>query len=176
MALCDLTGASLFVSALILIAITRVIAVCCCFWVMERASGSARISAIGTAAFMGNSSFMNFHSQYAYESLAFMMFLFFIAVFIGLEQPGIRRGWRECCVLMLTFLALTLTHHLTSYIAAAATVMVALVLLMRPVKSQPRTVAISIAIAAACLPFAWAWLISAPVGIISAQCSKRSVS
>jgi hypothetical protein len=163
-ALCGLTGASLFVSALILIAVTRVIIVCCCFWAMERASGSARIAAVGTAAFMGNSSFMNFHAQYAYESLAFMMFLFLVAVLIGLEKPGNRRTWRDCCVVLLTFLALTLTHHLTSYIAAAAAVMMAAMLSMRPIKSQPRMVAITISIVAAGFPIAWAWLISAPVG------------
>ena len=163
-ALSDLTGGSLFVSALILIAVTRVITVCCCFWAMERASGSARIAAVGTAAFLGNSSFMNFHAQYAYESLAFMMFLFLVAIFIGLEKPGIRRTWRDGCIVVLVFLALTLTHHLTSYIAAAAAVMMTAILSMRPSKSQPRMVAVTILFVAVCFPLAWAWIISAPVG------------
>ena len=107
------TGLQIVAAGQIVVGCARLIFIGAFFSVIERTSGSSRFASIATLAYMGNSSFSGFHSQFAYESLAiaFLMLVILLCVeWRALGCKGVPLG------ALLIIVALTTTHHVTAAI------------------------------------------------------------
>lgn len=122
-ALTQLSGLSIFVSALILIGVARVVLMVALFLILERAAGSARAAGIAIAVYACNPSILYFDSQFGYESLALALagaYLLVVMRGAGLDP----RDRRAPSINMLAALGvltggMVITHHLTTYAMVA---------------------------------------------------------
>jgi hypothetical protein len=118
-ALTQLSGLSIFVSALILIGLARVVLMVALFLILQRAANSARAAGIAIAVYACNPSILYFDSQFGYESLALALAGAYLLVVM--RGAGINpRDNKAPAVNMLVALAvltggLVITHHLTTY-------------------------------------------------------------
>ncbi len=118
-ALTQLSGLSIFVSALILIGVARVVLMVSLFLILERAAGSARAAGIAIAVYACNPSILYFDSQFGYESLALALagaYLLVVMRGAGLN-PRDRKAPAINLLAALAMLTggLVVTHHLTTY-------------------------------------------------------------
>lgn len=117
--ICEITGLSLFVSGLIVIAMARVIVMLALFQLYDRVSGSARIAGLATLLFAANGNFLYWSAQFSYESLALPLFVLALALYVRRsERPTGRLSLTLTLVLLIA--TITATHHLTSYALAAS--------------------------------------------------------
>ncbi|MGA2013583.1 MAG: hypothetical protein ABSH51_24040 [Solirubrobacteraceae bacterium] len=113
----DVTGLSLFVSALIIIAVAKLIVMLALFHLFEHVSGSARMAGLGTALFAANSNFLFWSAQFSYESLALPLFIVALYLFIARTHAGRHRRSYAISIALLT-LTVAATHHVTTYALA----------------------------------------------------------
>ena len=119
-ALSSLSGLSIFASGLVLIGVARVVIIMGLFLIYEKISKSARIAGLGAFIYMANSNYLYWSAQFAYESLALPMAVFVAFLLMLYKEPGRRWAIRPATLLaMLVILAVSVTHHLTSYALAA---------------------------------------------------------
>jgi hypothetical protein len=118
-ALTQLSGLSIFVSALILIGVARVTLMIALFLILERASRSARVAGIAIAVYACNPSILYFDSQFGYESLALgLAGAYLLVVMRGAKLgPRLLRPSQAGMIGALAVLTggLVITHHLTTY-------------------------------------------------------------
>jgi hypothetical protein len=118
-ALTQLSGLSIFVSALILIGVARVVLMVALFLILERAAASARIAGIALVVYACNPSILYFDSQFGYESLA--LALAGACLLVVMRGAGFDSRRRRAPVvnllggLLLLTGGLVITHHLTTY-------------------------------------------------------------
>lgn len=110
----DISGLSLFVSALIVIGLARVLIVLALFHLFERMSGSARIAGLGAALFAANSNFIFWSAQFSYESLALPLFAATLFLIVMRAEHQNRRLPFTLSIALLT-MAIAATHHVTTY-------------------------------------------------------------
>ena len=120
-ALCSLTGLPLYISATIVIGVMRLIFILALFLFYEQISQSihirhaTNIAGIATLLNMTQSSFVFFTSQFSYGNLAIPLAVFVLwimtrhAVMQSMSQRGL------VVVALLGLAAITVTHHVTSY-------------------------------------------------------------
>ena len=160
-----LSGANDFVSASVIVALSRLLTVLLLFRLVERVTASSRAASIATFAFMGNSAFVFFDQQFAYETLAFPLFCacLFLCSSINGQQHSLRKTRLTSLLLVTVILGLTLTHHLTSFISGCyvATILFCDYLLGR---RAHRAHALIIALFAIMAPVLWSRLSGAPTG------------
>jgi hypothetical protein len=116
-AIANLTGLSIFLSGVLLLAVARVVVVLSLFLLFERISGSSWIAALACLIYMGHSGFLLFHAMFAYESLAFA----FLTLLLLSEAFTASLSNYRTPLLFLTLpllCALAVTHHVTSWFAA----------------------------------------------------------
>jgi hypothetical protein len=159
--LVELSGLSVFGAGTVLIAAARVIFVVALFLLFERLTASSRIAAIGCFVFMSNSNFAMFHAQFAYESLAISLLLLLLLAESGADDAG-HRPFAHLAFGALLFAALALTHHLTSYFAAAFLLLLAVLELRRPTGRGERFKTGVIAAIAVVLAYTWPNLVGEP--------------
>ena len=114
-----LSGTRDFAAAFVIILVARLLTVLLLFRLVERVTASSRVASVAAFAFMGNSAFVFFDQQFAYESLAFPLFcgcLFLICGFRVREFAS--RSHLLTLYLVIVIFGLSFTHHLTSYISA----------------------------------------------------------
>jgi glycosyltransferase involved in cell wall biosynthesis len=132
-ALRELSGASTFTVGTVLLVLLHAAAVVGVFWIGERLTRSARIGGVAALLYSLNPSFLYFDSQYAYESLGVVLFIWIVAALVSAlaarENPRQRIAWLACGAVLAG--AGALTHHLSSYIAVATLGLVAAVLTVR---------------------------------------------
>ena len=136
-ALHRLTGLSTFASATAMLAVVHVVALLGVFRLGERVLGSARLGALAALIYGLNSSFMFFDSQYSYESLAFLFFIWSVvcaAEALALPPGAARLGWVAAALASGT--ACVVTHHLTSYYLVVALVCMTLAALAIAVRGR----------------------------------------
>lgn len=118
-ALTQLSGLSIFVSALILIGVARVVLMVALFLILERAAGSARAAGIAIAVYACNPSILYFDSQFGYESLALAIagaYLLIVMRGAGLDRRQRRVPSLDLLVALAVLTAgMVITHHLTTY-------------------------------------------------------------
>jgi hypothetical protein len=133
-ALTMLTGTSIYVSGTILIGAARLVFVAALFFLFARLSGSARGAGIGVAIYAGTSNFLFWGAQFSYESLSLPLLVVVLMAFAEREEaPAAARGaW--AVPMVLGILAITITHHLSSY--ALAVILVALAVLYWAMKVE----------------------------------------
>lgn len=116
-AIADLTGLSIHASGLIVIGAARVILLMSLFLLVERLSASSRVATVASFLYMGNTNFMFFNANYSYESLALPLAIF--AIYLAAIRTRDANKSRAIDVAMLlTVLAVVITHHLTAYALA----------------------------------------------------------
>ena len=133
-ALTMLTGASTYVCGTILIGVARLVQMAALFFLFARLSGSARGAGIGVAVYTGTTNFLFWGAQFSYESLSLPLVVVVLMAFVEREAaPASARGaW--AVPIVLGILAITITHHLSSY--ALAVIFVVLAVLYRVMKYE----------------------------------------
>lgn len=122
-ALSQLSGLSVFVSALVLIGVARAVMIVALFLILERAAGSPRVAGIAIAVYACNPSILYFDSQFGYESLALALAPALLLVVMrgtGFERrPRVPPVAGSLAAIALLAAALAVTHHLTAYVMVA---------------------------------------------------------
>jgi hypothetical protein len=122
-ALSQISGLSVFASALALIGVARVTMIVALFLILERASGSSRVAGIAIVVYACNPSILYFDSQFGYESLA--LALAPALLLVAMRGTGFDRRPRlppragSLAAIALLAAALVVTHHLTAYAMVA---------------------------------------------------------
>jgi hypothetical protein len=131
-ALMMLTGLSSYGAGTILLGAARLIFMAALFFLFARLSGSARGAGLGVAIYTGSSNFLYWGAQFSYESLALPLMVVVLMAFVERDAgpPERRAPWTA--LMVLGILAITITHHLTSY--GLALVLIALAVLYRVMK------------------------------------------
>jgi hypothetical protein len=154
------TGLSLFVSGLVVIAVARAIIMLALFALYERVSGSARVAGLGALLFAANGNFLYWSSQFSYESLSLPLFVLALALYVRrAERPSGRLSLTLTLVVLIA--TITATHHLSSY-ALAATLWIVSLLSLRATWSRWR--AFGLAIVASVASLAWFLLVATGTG------------
>jgi hypothetical protein len=133
-ALTMLTGTSIYVSGTILIGAARLVFMAALFFLFARLSGSARGAGLGVAIYTGTTNFLFWGAQFSYESLSLPLVVVVLMAFVEREEapPRARAAW--AVPMVLGILAITITHHLSSY--ALAVILVVLAVLYRAMKIE----------------------------------------
>lgn len=131
-----LTGMSSFGAGIILIAGARLTLMLALFVLFAAISRSSRVAGLGAAAYAGNSNFLLWGAQFAYESLALPLLVVVLACLAERYRARYTdmRTWSIPAVLAI--LAVVPTHHLTSYLLAL--VLVALTVMAARIERGPR--------------------------------------
>jgi hypothetical protein len=131
-ALMMLTGMSSYGAGTILVGVARLTFMAALFFLFARLSGSARGAGLGVAIYTGSSNFLYWGAQFSYESLALPLMVVALMAFAEREAGPSERRTPWTLLIVLAILAITITHHLTSY--GLALVFVALAILYRVMK------------------------------------------
>jgi hypothetical protein len=131
-ALTMLTGTSVYVSGTILIGAARLTLMAALFFLFARLSGSARGAGLGVAVYAGTSNFLFWGAQFSYESLSLPLLVVVLMAFVEREEAAEQARGAWAVPMVLGILAVTITHHLSSY--ALASIFVALAVLYRVMK------------------------------------------
>jgi hypothetical protein len=123
-AISQVSGLSIFVSAVVLVGVARLVLLLALFLFIERASASARLAALAVLVYAGNPNFLFFDSQYSYESLALPLGMLLLYLAVRRRAEGATAATVGAA---LVAAALAVTHHMTSWLVGAAITAMALV-------------------------------------------------
>jgi hypothetical protein len=112
-ALAAMSGLSTFGAGLIVIGAARVVMMLALYLLFETLSGSATVAGLAAAVYVANSNFLFFDAQFSYESLALPLLVTVVFAFARWRLSN--RPWRWAAVIGILTLAITVTHHVTSY-------------------------------------------------------------
>ncbi len=159
----ELTGLPLFVAGYAVLAASRGLLMAGLYCLYERVTGSSRVAAVACLVYMGNSGFMLFDGQFAYETpaLAFFVFALLAAALCrdAASQPAAVVG-----LAIALLAALAITHHMSSYFAAGFFGLLAMLALLNRTHTSDRGALAVIAAAGILLPIAWSTLHGSPGG------------
>ncbi|MGO9959039.1 MAG: hypothetical protein ACLP50_24255, partial [Solirubrobacteraceae bacterium] len=114
----QVSGLSLFVSGLLVIGVARTIMLLGLYFLYERITDSSRVAGLGAFLFAANGNFLFWSTQFSYQSLSLP--LLGVALFLIVERSQRNAARRPVTLaLALLIVAITATHHLTSYVLAA---------------------------------------------------------
>jgi hypothetical protein len=133
-ALMMLTGMSSYGAGTILVGVARLIFMAALFFLFARLSGSSRGAGLGVAIYAGSSNFLYWGAQFSYESLALPLMVVALMAFAEREAGPLERRTPWTLLIVLGILAITITHHLTSY--GLALLFVALAVMYRAMKIE----------------------------------------
>ncbi|HET7507005.1 MAG TPA: hypothetical protein VFJ53_01480 [Solirubrobacterales bacterium] len=133
-ALMALTGMSPYAAGTILVGVARLTFMAALFFLFARLSGSARGAGLGVAIYTGSSNFLYWGAQFSYESLSLPLMVVVLMAFAEREEGALERRTPWTLLIVLGILAITITHHLTSY--GLALIFVALAVLYRVMKIE----------------------------------------
>jgi hypothetical protein len=133
-ALMALTGLSSYWAGMILVGVARLTFMAALFFLFARLSGSARGAALGVAVYTGSSNFLFWGAQYSYESLSLPLMIVVLMALVERDAAPPEWGRAWTVPIVLGILAITVTHHLTSY--ALAVVFLALAIIYRVMKVE----------------------------------------
>ena len=153
-AIVELTGLPLFVAGYIVLAVSRCLLVIGVYCLLERVTRSARVAAVACLVYMGNSGFVLFDAQFAYESLALTLFVFALLAASSYRDAG-ASPFAAYALTILLLAALATTHHMSAYFTAGFFALLAVLALLNRAGAPDRRFLIVAAIAAVALPVAW---------------------
>jgi hypothetical protein len=156
----ELTGLTTWTTAIVVLVIARVLGVVGAYVAGAQLTRSRRAGGTVALLYALNPSFMFFDMQFAYESLAIVLFIWTVAalaIAVRREERG-RSGVAWWAVTQGCTALAAATHHLTSYVTALVVVLVAVFSGCR--RDRNRRVAVLTGLAAA-WAVAWAvgWLL-----------------
>jgi hypothetical protein len=162
-AIVELSGASVFVGAMIVLAVCRMVFMATLYLVFQKMTESPRVASIACLFYMGSSTFLIFDSHFAYESLAVVFLI--LAVYSSLISQSSQSPWIASAVLTVPFLAaLAVTHHMTAFFASGLFVGIAVLNLLGSRDYSFRGMAIAIAAIAVAIPMVWSHMMGNPTG------------
>lgn len=126
-AVASATGLSVFGAGLLVIGVARVLMTVGLFLLFKEVTKSARIAGIATLAYAGNTNYVFFSAEFAYESLALplaIVVLYCVARWINRRGDPGRHGLLVCAALVAAMVVMT--HHITSYALIAVLIAIAL--------------------------------------------------
>lgn len=124
--LMEVSGLGLFPAGLAVIGVGHLLAIVCLFLIFERVTGSPRLAALASLAYMANPHYLYWDSQFSYESFALPLEL--AALLLAVEfasakdqtvRSGLRSGTTGLSWLLaagLVFIAAVPSHHVSVYI------------------------------------------------------------
>jgi hypothetical protein len=133
-ALMMLSGMSSYGAGTILVGVARLVFIAALFFLFARLSGSARGAGLGVAIYAGSSNFLYWGAQFSYESLSLPLMVVVLMAFVERDAGPLERRIPWTLLIVLGILAITITHHLTSYGLAA--IFIALAVLYRAMKVE----------------------------------------
>jgi Family of unknown function (DUF6541) len=164
LALQRMTGLSTFAAGTAMLAMAHVVALLGVFRLGERVLGSPRLGALAALVYGLNTSFVFFDSQYSYESLAIVFFIWGLACTaeaLAVPPGAARLGWVAAA--LVSAVACVVTHHLSSYalIFALAFLTVATLICRRgrPVRRRLSAIA-GITLTVAICAFVWSAVVA----------------
>jgi hypothetical protein len=166
----DLSGLPTFQLGLILLALLHVIALLGIFVIAERSTRSDHIAGLAAFIYSLNPSFMFFDSQYAYESLAIVFFIWVIAAILAMQEASgtgsHQAAWLACGLTLAG--ACIITHHLSTYALVVALLLMAVATTVRRVRGRESrgSALLTWAFALLVTAGAAAWLIVASPGVV----------
>lgn len=113
------TGLSTWGAAIAVLLATHVLTLIAVFLIVEGHTGKPRAAAIAAVIYSLNSSYMYFHTQFAYESLGIGLFFLAVLSMQRMEKatsPSERRAWTATAICVCA--TLIATHHLSSVFLA----------------------------------------------------------
>lgn len=131
-ALMMLTGMTSYGAGTIIVGVARLVFMAALFFLFARLSGSARGAGLGVAIYTGSSNFLYWGAQFSYESLSLPLMVVVLMAFVERDAGPPERRTPWTVLIVLGILAITITHHLTSY--GLAFILVALAVLYRVMK------------------------------------------
>jgi hypothetical protein len=163
-AIAQLSGVSIFVAAIPVLAAARIVFVGALFLVYERMTGSARIAALGCIFYMGASTFVFFDTYFSYESLALALLALALLLDHIIADSRVRVPAGLLLIFGLVALGLAMTHHVTAY---AVVGILAGIVMLEALSRGPRHIPLWLLIVAACalaIPLGWSNAMGNPVG------------
>lgn len=119
-ALVLLSGLPVFTAGVIVIGVARLVLALALYLLYERISNSARVAAVAVVFYTGNSNFMFWTAQYAYESLALPIAITTIYVFAcRFDSTSDQRRVMLTITGLLCLATVIMTHHMSSYFLIA---------------------------------------------------------
>jgi hypothetical protein len=112
-----LTGLSVYVSGLILIACARLTLVGALFLLVDELLGSPRAAGVAVVVYAAEPNFLYWDAQYGYESLALPLAV--LSVYFLARRNGRRPGVPAVLSSLVVALAAVATHHVTAWALAA---------------------------------------------------------
>jgi hypothetical protein len=133
-----ITGLSTFQVGSVLLALLHIAALVGVFVIVERLSHSSWVAGIAALIYSLNPGFMFFDSQFSYESLSIVFFVWVIAGVVGVQtargRPGERGAWLTVGLILAA--GCIVTHHLATYILVGTLVLIACVTAARNAASR----------------------------------------
>ncbi len=157
-AIAGMTGLSIFAASVVLLAVFRVLLVCALFSFYERVCGCARMAAIACLVYMGNSGFVLFDNQFAYESLALVLFVFAMLATALFEDGRSSKPVVALGLVVPFFAALAVSHHMSAFFSAVFMLLLALLGWLGSERTTRRIGLSAFAAMALLLPTAWSWV------------------
>jgi len=141
------TGLPLELAQLLVLVAARIVLVLAVFLVTERVCNSAKAGGIAVLVYAASPQFYSFNSQYAYQTLA-LAFASGVVYLLGVsvDQPEPQTG-RPFVLSLGCIGALTITHHLTSWLTVALLLIGAVGLLAERRRAEARVVGLAAAVA-----------------------------
>jgi hypothetical protein len=154
-AIADMTRLPLFAAGSLLLMALRGTFITALFLLYERLTGSARVAAIGSLAYMGCSSFILFEAIFSYESLGIVLCALAFAVEAASRESDDKARLRALGLIGLLLASIAVTHHLSAAYAAIYFGAVAVLEILRRGGPQRETRIALGAVLAVALPLLW---------------------
>jgi len=109
-----LTGSSIFISGLIVLAVLRVILVFSLYGLLHEISRSPRIAGMGVVLYMANSNFLSFSSIFAYESLGIPFMFTVLFILVKRESMAARYRFSLAAIALSAMVVIITGHHVSA--------------------------------------------------------------
>ena len=139
-ALVWLTGVPPVVAQVATVLLARVVLVLALFALGTRLGRSTRVGALVVLLYSGSTHFYFFNAQFSYQTVAVAMLVASVVLLLQAADTTGRRTWLLLGAAQATLAALTVTHHLTSWLTLAALWVVAGLLALGQERRRARLV------------------------------------
>jgi len=135
-----LTGVPPIAAQLATVLLARVVLVLALFALGTRLGRSTRVGAVVVLLYSGSTHFYFFNAMFSYQTVAVAMLVATVVLVLQASEATGRRTWLLLGAAQATLAALTITHHLTSWLTLGALWAVAGLLALGPERRRARLV------------------------------------
>lgn len=115
-----LTGLPLMVCQILVVLVARSTFVLALFLLASRIGRSTRVGAVAVMIYAGSAQFYFFNSQFSYQTVAIAMLMASMYLLVRAFDSAQERPWGPLLAVQVCLAALTVTHHLTSWLVLGA--------------------------------------------------------